>query len=298
MTPCVTAIRQSTSPDLLGESPVWDDRIGRLYWVDGVSNLIRFHDLSEDSFGSIEMPSSVGAVALCADQDQLLVGLADGIYTLKVSDPKSQLEPLYKPEPRNERVRFNDGKVDRQGRFLIGTMGIFAEPVGELIRLSPDGSVEKLASGIRISNSLCFSPDGAALYFADSLDRAIRAYSYSADAEPLTDPRRCIDTRPYHSGPDGATVDADGYIWVALVQAGKIGRFAPDGTLDRMVEAPVDMPSCVNFGGSDLSVLFMTSIKDSGSGRAISRHPSAGYLFSIEGLGVTGIAEPKFGQQS
>ncbi|KEJ95319.1 Sugar lactone lactonase YvrE [Pseudosulfitobacter pseudonitzschiae] len=290
----VTATRIAPSPDQLGESPIWDDRIGRLYWVDGVKRLIRFLDYAEDQFGSVEMPSMIGSIALTMDQGKLVVGLADGIYIVTLET--AALEPLYRPDPVDARVRFNDGKVDHQGRFVCGTMGVFAEPVAELVRISADKTKECLANGIRISNSVCFSPDGGTLYFADSLDRQIRAYHYAAEPEPLTEPRILVNTKDYNSGPDGATVDSEGFIWVALVQAGKIGRFAPDGTLDRLIDAPVDMPSCITFGGPDMSTLFMTSIKDSGTGRAVSRHPHGGYLFALEGLGVTGRTEPRFGQ--
>ncbi|WP_428924804.1 SMP-30/gluconolactonase/LRE family protein [Marinibacterium sp. SX1] len=293
MTITVTATRISPAPDMLGESPIWDDRLGRLYWVDGVSRRIRYLDYASDRVTEIELPSMIGSIALCRDPGRLIAGLADGIYLVSLAD--GGLEPVHVPDPGNDRVRFNDGKVDRQGRFVCGTMGVYAEPEGRLVRVSADGGTECLATGIRISNAICFSPSGDTFYFADSLDRAIRAYHYAPGPEPLTEPRIHVDTRPWHSGPDGATVDAEGCLWVALVQAGKIGRFTPDGTLDRLVEAPVDMPSCVTFGGPDLSVLYMTSIKDSGSGRAISRHPYGGYLFGLEGLGVTGLPEPLYG---
>ena len=292
MTLTITATRIATTPDLLGESPVWDDRIGRLYWVDGVKRLIRWLDYAEDRHGEIQMPSMVGCVGLTEDEGRLIAGLADGIYLVDLAD--GAVAPLFRPDPANDQVRFNDGKVDRQGRFVCGTMGVHADPVAELVRVSGDGTTERLATGIRISNSICFSPDGGTFYFSDSLDRQIRAYHYATEAEPLTEPRIHVETGAYRSGPDGSTVDAEGYIWVALVNAGKIGRFAPDGTLDRMVEAPVDMPSCVNFGGPDLTTLYMTSIKDSGSGRAISRHPNGGHLFALEGFGVKGLPEPKF----
>jgi sugar lactone lactonase YvrE len=127
------------------------------------------------------------------------------------------------------------------------------------------------------------------------MDRAIRVYDYAPDDSPLSRPRMVIDTRPFDSGPDGATVDSEGYLWVALIQAGRIARFSPDGQLDRMVESPTDLPTCLAFGGADLATLYVTSIKDSGSGRAVSRHPAGGHLFAIEGLGVTGVPETHFG---
>lgn len=66
--------------------------------------------------------------------------------------------------------------------------------------------------------------------------------------------------------------------------------------LDRLIKSPVDMPSCLAFGGEALGTLYVTSIKNSGTGRIISRHPDGGYLFAIEGLGVQGIAEPRYQQ--
>ncbi|EAQ02028.1 putative transcriptional regulator; putative regucalcin family protein [Pseudooceanicola batsensis HTCC2597] len=276
---------------MLGESPVWDARLGRIYWVDSVLKMIRYHDLTTGKFGALEMPSMIGSVAMAQD-GRLVAGLADGIYLVDLETGSSA--PLFQPEEPDDRVRFNDGKVDPQGRFLCGTMGLRAEPLGELYRVDADGNAEVLANGIRISNSLCFSPDGKTIYFADSLDRKVRAYTYDDDSAALTEPRIHVDTAPFSSAPDGATVDSDGCIWVALVQAGKIGRFTPEGKLDLLIESPSDMPTCVAFGGPLLDTLFITTIKDSQSGRALSRHPLAGHLFAIEGLGFTGLEEPRF----
>ncbi|MEM5473057.1 SMP-30/gluconolactonase/LRE family protein [Hoeflea sp. AS60] len=289
----VTARRISPTADMLGESPVWDPQNATLYWVDGVSRLIRVHDTLAGTFSQIEVPSTIGSIGLGQD-GKLVAGLVDGIYLVDIAS--GDCTPLYKLPKASDRIRFNDGKVDRQGRFLCGSMGVFAESCGELIRVDSNGKADVLANGIRISNSLCFSPDGSTMYFSDSLDRKVRAYSYDKDDGTLDRPRIHVDTAEFDSGPDGATVDSEGCIWVALVQAGKIGRFTPDGKLDCLVEAPTDMPTCMTFGGPDLSTLFVTSIKDSGSGRAVSRHPHGGALYALEGLGVTGLPEPRFGQ--
>ena len=289
----VTVRRISPTADRLGESPIWDAQNAKLYWVDGVSCLIRVHDTLTDTFSEIKVPSIIGSIGL-AGEGQLVAGLVDGIYLINLES--GDCSPLYKlPEP-NDRIRFNDGKVDHQGRFLCATMGVFAEACGELIRVDCNGNADILANGIRISNSLCFSPDGSTMYFSDSLDRKVRAYNYDKDNGTLDQPRILVDTAIFDSGPDGATVDSEGCIWVALVQAGKIARFTPEGKIDALVDAPTDMPTCMNFGGPDMSTLFITSIKDSGSGRSISRHPWGGYLYAIDGLGVTGLPEPRFGQ--
>lgn len=282
----------SPTPDLLGESPVWDHENQRLYWVDGVSRLIHCHVPATGSFQSWQTPSMVGSIALGQGRT-LVVGLADGIYLLDIGT--GDFSPLMVPDPVEPEVRFNDGKNDRFGRFLCGTMGVQADPLGKLWRVDGEGNSSVFATGIRIFNSLCFSPDGLTMYFSDSLDRTIRAFSYGPGDAEIGDPRVFVDTDVFDSGPDGATVDAEGCLWVCLVQVGKIARFTPRGKLDRLIDAPTDMPSCVAFGGEDFSILYVTSIKDSGSGRAISRHPEGGCLFAIEGLGVRGLPEARFG---
>jgi L-arabinonolactonase len=287
----LSATRISKIPDMLGESPVWDPEKQRLYWVDGVRKLIRSHDPATGKFREWEMPSTIGSIGL-AEGNKLVAGLSDGIYLVDLGTGKT--DPLFKLDPPDPLVRFNDGKVDRQGRFVCGTMGVQADPLGELYRVSGKGAAQMLANGIRIANALCFSPDGETMYFADSLDRSVRAYRYGSGSDALEEPRIHVDTKPFNSGPDGATIDSEGFIWVALVQSAKIARFDTEGLVDRVIECPVDMPSCIAFGGPDMSTLFVTSIKDSGSGRAISRHPAGGHLFAIEGLGVKGIPETRF----
>ncbi|MBD0413860.1 SMP-30/gluconolactonase/LRE family protein [Oryzicola mucosus] len=290
----LSATRISKTSDMLGESPVWDADSQKLFWVDSFQKLIRSYEPSTGAFRDLPMPSMVGSVGL-ATGGKLVAGLADGIYLVDIES--GAVEPIFKLDPPDPRVRFNDGKVDRQGRFVCGTMGVHAEALGELYRINSRGDAQLLANGIRIANSLCFSPGGDTMYFADSLDRRVRAYHYSEGDDPLDDPRIHVDTKPFDSGPDGATIDSEGFIWVALVQVGKIARFDHDGLIERTIEAPTDMPSCVAFGGPDMSTLFVTTIKDSGSGRAISRHPAGGHLFAIEGLGVKGIPEPRFSYQ-
>ena len=284
--------RISATADLLGESPVWDCARQRLYWVDGVSRRVHGYEPASGATRDWSVPSIIGSVALGQDET-LIVALVDGIYCLDLVS--GAVTPLFQPAPADPRIRFNDGKMDRFGRFLCGSMGIHADPLGQLFRIDTAGNSTVLASGIRISNTLCFSPDGGTMYFADSLDRAIRAYRYGPGDEMPGEPRILVDTARYNSGPDGATVDAEGCLWVALVQVGKIARFTPEGELDRLIDAPTDLPSCVAFGGADLSTLYVTSIKDSGSGRAISRHLDGGFLFAIEGLGVRGLPEARFG---
>ena len=184
--------------------------------------------------------------------------------------------------------------MDRQGRFLTGTMQtrISREARGSIYRLDPDLSLHRLKGGVIVANGPCFSPDGETFYFADTGRRAILAYDYDTATGAIGEERVAVDTSPFDSGPDGGTVDSDGFLWSALVHVGRIARFAPDGTLDRMIDMPCTRPASVMFGGPDLDILFVPSIRDSGNLRG--ERPIDGALFAIHGLGVTGLPEPRF----
>jgi sugar lactone lactonase YvrE len=119
----------------------------------------------------------------------------------------------------------------------------------------------------------------------------IWAYDYERDG-PLRNKRVFVDTTALNSGPDGATIDAQGYLWSVMVRTGAIARFAPDGTIERRIEMPIRHPTSVAFGGPDLDILYVTSISQSTN--LADDHPDAGGLFAIEGLGIKGVPPRRF----
>jgi L-arabinonolactonase len=199
------------------------------------------------------------------------------------------------PEAQVRRTRMNDGKVDRQGRFLAGAMDYEErEPLAGLYRLDPDLSVTQLETGIAVSNGPCWSPDGRTFYFADTWARRIWAYDYDTATGALLSRRIFADFEGHLRGfPDGATVDAEGGVWSVEVYGGRLVRFAPDGTIDRLVGMPVDSITSVMFGGAELDVLFVTSMARPFRGRR-RQEREAGGLFAVHGLGVRGVPEPRF----
>ena len=275
----------------LGESPLWDAESGLLYWVDSIAARICRAAPTGERFDAWTMPQTVGSIALA--ESGLVAALRDGFYALDIENHGAP-SPIALPERDNPAVRFNDGKADRQGRFLAGTMrvGDASTAPGILYRLERDGSCSVLERDLAVSNALCFSPDGEQLYFADTLRGLIWCYSYDVLTGDVRDRRLFTDTRALGSLPDGATVDAEGHVWVALVQTQRLARFAPDGRLVQTIDLPIPFPSCPAFGGEDLRTLFVTTIADSGH-RLRSDHPDAGRLLAIDGLGVRGLREAR-----
>lgn len=283
--------RLSDLPAALGESPLWDGASGRLWWIDGVAGRIHWRALTHGPIGRFDLGGHIGAIAL-ASADRLLV-MQD--HTFSLFDPASAVSDVfYRLTDADPAMRLNDGKLDRQGRCLCAGMGRGGEPLGALHQLGGAGQHRILANGIRIGNGVCFSPDGETLYFTDTPARRIMACDYDPASGFASAPRQHVDTAPLGSGVDGATVDRNGNLWAALIHSAQIACFGPSGDLLTRFPAPTDLPSSLCFAGPDLSTLVVTSIRDSGTGRAVSHHPDGGHVFALSGTGAIGLPEARF----
>lgn len=276
---------------LLGESPIWDPALKRLFWVDARAPAIWSLDPETGDQSALPAPDLVGSIVL-GEPGRLVAGLRHKVRRVDLT--AGAFTPLAEPPAMLPTERLNDGKTDRAGRYLTGSQhhADGRPPEGKLYRFDRGGICEVLETGVEISNAICFSPLGDRLYFADSLRQAIWAYAYDSETGLVGPRETLIDTAPLNSAPDGATVDSEGRLWVALVQSGQIACITPQGKLERLVECPVPFPSCPAFGGPRLDRLYVTTISDSG-GRLKTDHPDGGRLLAIEGLGVQGIAETR-----
>ncbi len=278
----------------LGEGPVWDVKTNALWWVDSYAgDIFRLKYTMKTDGQELEswsMPAMIGSLAL-ADDHRVIVALQTGIHFFDTKTGK--LDLISDPEADMPETRFNDGKTDRAGNFLAGSMGIKVRDraLGALYRVSPELGIEVLEDDVIVANGPCFSPAGDVLYFNDGR-RRILAYDYDPDG-PLTNKRVLFEGEKHQTGSDGATVDSDGNLWVALTGSSEIGMLSPKGELLKRISMPVKLPSSVMFGGSDLDELFVTSI--SNSGNRVSNEAGAGGLYRMTGLGVQGIAETRFG---
>ena len=281
--------------DRLGECPVWDERRQALYWIDSKRCLIHRCLPATGERRQWTLPSEIGSLALC-ESGRLLVAMEHEIGFLDVDRDGGDgaFEPLATVNHPEARMRLNDGRADRAGRFLVGSLKLApATPVGELYQLLPSGQLRTLERGIRVSNTLGFSPDGCTMYFADSLSHQIRRYDYDPLTGQASGMQVLADTTALGSGPDGAAVDAEGHLWVALVMKGQLARFRPDGSLDRLLDLPTPHPSCPCFGGPALDALYVTSLSDTGN-TIKTDDPRAGRLLAVRGTGVKGLPEARF----
>jgi L-arabinonolactonase len=286
----VRCVQQANS--ILGEGGVWRHDEAVLYWVDIKRPAVFRFDPTHGQTGHWPMPTPVGCVAPTRSGTQLLFADADGFGFLDLTT--GQIQHIADPEGELPHNRFNDGKVDRAGRFWAGTLDDrCAEPTGSLYRLDAQGTVHRMAKGFLCANGIGWSPDNRTMYFTDSMLRTIWAYEFDFATGELG-ARRDFATLPDHDGlPDGLTVDSQGFVWSAIWDGWRLVRYAPDGTIDREVRMPVQRPTSCAFGGPSLKTLYVTSACDDLDSKALKRGPLAGSLFAVA-CDVPGLPEVPF----
>jgi L-arabinonolactonase len=278
--------------NIVGEGILWDVRTQALWWTDIQGRCLHRLDWQHGTIQIIDTPDRVGSFGLISGRSEFIVAFANGIA---IYDPFSRsTEALDNPYPLDAGIRFNDGRVDRQGRFWAGTMveGPQFDAGGCLYSVDSARTVRREASGIRIANGLCFSPDGTRMYFADSPTRTIRVYDFADEASVLGAPKTFANTPP-GAFPDGATVDAEGCVWSAHWGAGCVVRYTPEGAVDRVIEIPTCQPSCVCFAGPDLDVLCVTTAREGLNATALQSEPHAGDVFLYR-VNIRGLPESEF----
>ena len=237
------------------------------------------------------MPELAGAVVL-RQSGGVVVCLKSGLYTF---DPDAGLRgPIYTFEGDHPEDRTNDSRCDRLGRLWYSRMRDFGRAeTGAIYRLDSTLQPVRMISGLRVPNAICFSSTGDRVYFADTPTGVLEvADLYSASDTPSN--RRLLLPADSAAGkPDGATVDAEGYIWNARFGGGCLIRCAPDGKIDTIIELPVSQPTSCSFGGKNLDRLFVTTATQGLAPDLLAREPLAGALLVIE-PGVKGVEEYAF----
>jgi sugar lactone lactonase YvrE len=269
----------------LGESPVWDTKTQMLYWVDILEKRIyaRTELLAQlDDF--------IGCLAPCRD-GHLILGKRSAFVYLDID---SSQQTVLATVSGSANTRFNDGKCDPAGRFLVGSMDMNEkDPAGSVY--SFDGKqVTKLFGGVTISNGLTWSPDHKTFYHIDTPTRKVQAFDYDLATGQIANPRVVIHVPEALGWADGMTSDTDGNLWIAMWAGAQVTKWNPNtGQLLEQVPVPAFQTSSCIFGGKDMNELYVTSARKGMSEADLKKYPLSGGLFKVE-TKVTGMPTFEF----
>jgi sugar lactone lactonase YvrE len=283
--------------DLLGESPLWCEQTQSLLWLDiDGGKLQRFHPASgrRDSFVFDE--PYVGSLALMHEPGRVLLGIGLSLYVFDLASGDKRL--LCQVEPAERDNRLNDGRCDAQGRFWVGTMdNQLHRPNGAFYRVDPDGRAQRMFGDVIVSNTVALSPAQDRLYFSDTRRFVTWQFALDLAAGSLSTRQIFVDHAARQARPDGACVDAEGYVWNAIFAAGRVLRYSPAGEVDRIIELPVTNPTCVCLGGPALKTLFITTARKFLDRRQLRDEPLSGSVLAID-VQVPGLPEQRFGHRA
>jgi sugar lactone lactonase YvrE len=281
---------------LIGEGPIWDDRTGRLYWVDipvGVVHRLSPADWSDDP---IDLGQPVGCVGLGLEGG-VVAAVRDGFALIPWDDEKvSRLVPVARDHPA---IRMNDGRCDPRGRYWAGTTASPWEDnpeAGSLYCLEDvvgDLTARRVLGHVSVSNGIDWSGDGKRMYYIDSATWRVDIFDFDVEEASVRN-RRTFAEIDHHDGlPDGLVVDADDCVWVALCRGGRVRRYTPTGGIDREISVPVSLVTSLAFGGADLGDLYITTARHRLTPAEATAQAHAGGLFCCR-PGPTGRRAHRF----
>lgn len=246
---------------LLGEGPFYEKKTNTVRFVDIKKKQLHRVSVAEGSSSLTTLqldvcPTVTVDIAGVDPSDRIALGVKYGLAVLDVQKGTYELiQPFH--EPRNERVRSNDGAADPHGRFWLGSMTDFGlgpfQAEGALFRMDAH-SREEAVTDLTIPNTPGFSSDGRTLYFTHSSARQIFAFDYDLDGGGGLSNRRLFYQHDGTGEPDGFRIDVDGNLWTAVYGESRVLKISPAGVVVGEVRLPTRNITCVQFVGTELVI--------------------------------------------
>lgn len=272
------------TPCELGEGPFW--HADRLWWVDIDRGLLHSCDSTgTDQYTSV-FREKLGAAAPTS-KGRFIVALERHI---SFYDPISgKLEEIGRHDTFHPGSRFNDGKCDPVGRFVVGTLcSNESDPLCALYSCEKGQPLKKIHSDVFLSNGLAWSHDGCTVYYIDSLRYQVTAHDYDIGSGRVGNPRVVATISRDEGIPDGMTIDTSGCLWIALWGGGKvIGHDPSSGLRAGEISLPCSHVTSCCFGGADYRDLYITTARADLTREQLDREPLAGSVFRYS-MGVPG----------
>ncbi|KAI4276377.1 MAG: hypothetical protein LQ337_002548 [Flavoplaca oasis] len=281
----------------LGEAPYYEETTQTLRFVDIVKEKLHTVNLERgpSSHTIIELDEAISTTAYIeGTEDELIVGAKKGYAYYKRNSRKLEYVKKVWDESdgqgKEERMRCNDGAVDRAGRYWVGTMNDpkVQAPTDEgvLFRLDPDLTLHRMIERVSIPNGMGWSADDKKMFFTDSPTGNIFVYDFNLESGSLSNRRVFFQYSDEDGGvPDGFAMDIEGNLWTAICGGGKVLKVSSEGKVVGVIEMPTRMISCPGFAGEDL---FVTSAEEEEPEKYPDSVEYGGSLFRVN-VGITGM---------
>jgi len=236
----------------IGENPRWDERSGRLHWLDIETGRLFRADHATLEHECFYRGPVVGGFSF-QDDGALLLFEADRIALLSQGNRRVLKEGI-----DADMARFNDVIADPEGRVYAGTIGKTLGS-GGLYRVERDLTVTCLWKGTGCANGMGFSADLARFYWTCSTTRRIFVSDYDRESGEMRN-RRVFYRAPEAEGtPDGLTLDLRNHLYSARWGGSSVLEMSEDGAVVGRIELPVTRVSSACFGGPELDTLYVTT---------------------------------------
>lgn len=278
----------------LGESALWLADEGVLLWVDIPGRALHEWREADSRHRQWALPSEPGCCVPLPD-GLLLLPMRDGLWCFDRSTGHraALANPPYDPALQ----RFNDGKADPQGRLWVGTIHEPRDRAAAALYRWQGGRFDRMAGDVTVSNGLAWSPDGATLYWSDTQAHRIDALDFDGEDGSLSRRRVFAQFAPkpssgagagYGGRPDGAAMDCEGALWVAMFEGQRLLRLSSEGAVLAQWPLPVRCPTMPCFGGADLRTLFVTTARARRPADELAAQPWAGRVLRLR-VDVAGL---------
>ncbi|PYE89182.1 SMP-30/gluconolactonase/LRE family protein [Phyllobacterium leguminum] len=272
----------------LGEGPGYNPLTGTVWWFNILAGQLLEKSWPDGETKVQDLGMKASALAVI-DAGRQLVWTENGLY---IRDRKSGALTLHKAiEADNLATRSNDARVHPSGAFWLGTMGKKAEEGAGSIWWYREGEVRRLFTGITITNSISFSPNGRIAYFADTDKNILWRVETDPETGLPVGAKAIFHHRTEEGGIDGSVVDADGVLWNACWSAGAVHAYSQEGKLIRSVAVPTRQPSCPAFVGPNADRLLVTTAYEGMSESERAADPNAGRPLLLD-IAVKGVFDP------
>ncbi len=265
----------------LGEGPYWHAGRQSFFWVDIENGKLFEHNLKTEETKTRSFPHRL-TVVLEDKEGNIILGLDRKLARFDLET--EELTWLCEVESEFPLHRFNDGKVDPNGRIWIGTLStLFTEGAGSLYRVDLDLKPEKYLDQLTISNGMAWTADNKTFYFIDTPTRQIKAYNFDLESGEIEFERIAIEIAEELGYPDGMCIDKEGMLWVAHYGGSGVFRWNPNtGELLEKIELPVPHVTSCCFGGPNLDQLLVTTAQENLSKAQLNEFPLSGDVFLVK----------------